>query len=53
VANCTINGKHILAIVDTGSYKNILDIGMAKILKLPIREAVNGDCGTYSVPGTG
>ncbi len=53
VANCTINGKHALAIIDTGSYKTILDVGMARILGLPIREAVNGDCGTYSVPGTG
>lgn len=53
VANCTINGKVMLAVFDAGSYKTILDVGMAKILGLPIREAVNGDCGTYSVPGTG
>jgi hypothetical protein len=52
VANVAINGQHTLAIVDTGSYKSILDIGMAKMLKLPIREAVGGDCGTYSTPGT-
>jgi hypothetical protein len=26
---------------------------MARILGLRVREAVNGDCGTYSVPGTG
>jgi hypothetical protein len=53
VANVVVNGKATLAIVDTGSYKTILDIGMARILGLPVREAVNGDCGTYSVPGTG
>ena len=53
VANCTINGKHVLAIVDSGSYKTIIDVGMERILGLPIREAVHGDCGTYSVPGTG
>ncbi len=53
VVNCTINGKHALAIVDSGSYKTIIDVGMARILGLAIREAVHGDCGTYSVPGTG
>ncbi len=53
VANCTVNGKHALAVIDTGSYKTILDVGMARILGLPVREAINGDCGTYSVPGTG
>lgn len=43
----------MLAIVDSGSYKTIMDVGMARILGLPIREAKQGDCGTYSVPGTG
>jgi hypothetical protein len=48
-----VDGKHVLAIVDTGSYKTIMDLGMARILGLPVKEAVQGDCGTYSVPGTG
>ena len=53
VANCTVGGKHALAVIDTGSYKTILDVGMARILGLPVREAVNGDCGTYSAPSPG
>jgi hypothetical protein len=53
VANCKINDHAVLAIVDSGSYKTIMDIGMARMLSLPIRDAVGGDCGTYSVPGTG
>jgi hypothetical protein len=52
VANCVINGKTCLAIIDTGAYKTIMDIGMARILGLSVREASQGDCGTYSVPGT-
>lgn len=53
VANVVVNGKATLAVVDTGSYKTIMDIGMARILGLPVKEANNGDCGTYSTPGTG
>lgn len=53
VANCKVNGNAALAIVDSGSYKTIMDVGMARMLGLPIRTAVGGDCGTYSVPGTG
>ncbi len=52
VANCTVNGKHALAVVDTGSYKTIMDVGMAEMLELKIRRSKGGDCGTYSVPGT-
>ena len=52
VANVVVNGKSTLAIVDSGSYKTILDVGMARILGLPIREANHGDCGTFSTPGT-
>jgi hypothetical protein len=52
VANVVINGKATLAIVDSGSYKTILDVGMARILGLPIKEANQGDCGTFSTPGT-
>jgi hypothetical protein len=53
IANCTINGNAALAIIDSGSYKTIMDVGMARMLGLPIRDAIGGDCGTYSVPGTG
>jgi hypothetical protein len=53
VMNVLVGGQHALAILDTGSYKTILDVGMARILNLPVRYAVNGDCGTYQVPGTG
>lgn len=53
VANCTVNGSAALAVVDSGSYKTIMDVGMARMFGLPIRNAVGGDCGTYSVPGTG
>ena len=30
-----------------------MDVAMARMLGLPICNAVGGDCGTYSVPGTG
>ena len=52
VCNCVVNGKASLAVVDTGSYKTILDMGMARMLGLPVRLAEHGDCGTYQVPGT-
>jgi hypothetical protein len=42
-----------IAIIDSGSYKTIMDTMMAKQLGMEIRSAVDGDCGTYSVPGTG
>ena len=50
--NCLVNGKASLAVVDTGSYKTILDMGMARMLGLTVRHAEHGDCGTYQVPGT-
>ena len=53
VANCLVNGQLTLAIIDIGSYKTIMDVGTARMLGLPVREAKGGDCGTYSVPGTG
>jgi hypothetical protein len=37
VANCTINGAAALAIIDSGSYKTIMDVGMARMLGLRIR----------------
>ena len=53
IANCKINGITTLAIGDSGSYKTIMDITMARILGLRVRQSVKGDCSTYSVPGTG
>jgi hypothetical protein len=53
VAHCVVGGKATLAIVDTGSYKTIMDVSMARILGLHVREAKGGDCGTYAVPGSG
>jgi predicted aspartyl protease len=37
IANCKINGSATLAIVDSGSYKTIMDTAMAKILGLRVR----------------
>ena len=37
IANCKINGNTTLAIVDSGSYKTIMDISMARILGLRVR----------------
>lgn len=34
VANCTVNGVLTHAVVDTGAYKTIMDVGMAKMLGL-------------------
>jgi hypothetical protein len=53
IANCKVNGNTALAIIDSGSYKTIMDISMAHMLGLKVRQASGGDCGTYSVPGTG
>lgn len=52
VTHCAVNDCATLAVVDTGAYKTILDIGMARMLGLRVREAIGGDCGTYSTPGT-
>jgi hypothetical protein len=53
VANCLVNGALTVGVVDTGSYKTLMDIGTARMLGLAVRESKGGDCGTYSVPGTG
>jgi hypothetical protein len=53
IALCKINNKACLAIIDSGSYKTIMDTSMARVLGLKVGHAVKGDCGTYSVPGTG
>jgi hypothetical protein len=37
IANCKINGITTLAVVDSGSYKTIMDISMARILGLRVR----------------
>ena len=52
MANCKVNQAATLVVIDTGSYATILDIGMARMLGLKVREASGGDCGTYSTPGT-
>lgn len=52
MAHVTANDCAALAVLDSGAYKTILDVGMAKMLGLRVRESVGGDCGTYSVPGT-
>lgn len=52
VGNCKVNGAASLVVIDTGSYKTILDIGMARMLGLKVREAVGGDCGTYTTAGS-
>ena len=52
VANCRVNGVASLVVMDTGSYKTVLDLGMAKMLGLKVRAAVGGDCGTYTTPGS-
>ena len=53
IANFKVNGNTALAIIDSGSYKTIMDISMAHMLGLKVHQASGGDCGTYSVPGTG
>ena len=42
-----------MAIVDTGAYKTVLDVEMAKALGLKVRMAMGGDCGKFGVPGSG
>lgn len=53
VAHCTVNNVLTYAIIDTGAYRTIMDVGMARMLGLTVRPQQGGDCGTYSVPGTG
>ena len=53
VAQVKVNNVLTLAVIDTGAYKTVMDVGMAQMLGLPVKLAQFGECGTYSVPGTG
>lgn len=47
-----MNGKLAYCIVDTGASGTVLDVAMAKALGLKLRHAAEGDCGTFTVPGS-
>ena len=49
----TVNNHLGLAIADSGAYQTVMDHRMASAFGLTVRQAVNGDCGRYSVPGSG
>ena len=53
IAHVGIAGKLVAAVVDTGACCTIMDRAMATAIGLPVRLAQDGDCGKYSVPGTG
>jgi hypothetical protein len=36
IANCKVNGNAALAIIDSGSYKTIMDVSMAQMLGLKV-----------------
>ena len=42
-----------LGIIDSGSCKTIVDTQLCEALGIKYRKAVNGNCGTYAVPGMG
>ena len=48
-----VNNRLGLAIADSGAYQTVMDHCMASAFGLTVRQAVNGDCGRYSVPGSG
>ena len=48
-----VNNRLGLAITDSGAYQTIMDHRMAAAFGSMVRQAVNGDCGSYSVPGSG
>ena len=48
-----INNRLGVAIADSGAYKTVMDLHMAEAYGLTVRRAVSGDCGRYSVPGSG
>ncbi len=48
----TINGKLAYCIVDTGASGTVLDVSMARALGLKLRMSAEGDCGTFTVPGS-
>ena len=42
-----------VTIADSGAYKIVMDPRMAPAYGLIIQRAMNGDCGYYSIPGSG
>ena len=42
-----------LAVGDSGAYMTVMDLQSAAALGLYICRAINGDCGSYAVPGGG
>ena len=48
-----VNNRLGLAIADSGAYQTVMDHRMAQAFGLCVHHAVNGDCGHYSVPGSG
>ena len=48
-----VNNRLELAIADSGAYQTVMDHWMAQTFGLCMHCAVNGDCGHYSVPGSG
>ena len=48
-----VNNRVGLAVGDSGAYMTVMDLQSAVALGLLVRRAVNGDCGSYAVPGGG
>ncbi len=53
VVSFAVNGKLALGVVDTGACKTIIDETTARALGLKLKPSVDGNCGTFSVPGSG
>ena len=48
-----VNNRLGLAIADSGAYQTVMDHWMVQAFGLCMHCAENGDCGRYSVPGSG
>ena len=48
-----VNNRLGLAIADSGAYQTVMDHQMAQAFGLCMCYTVNGNCGCYSVPGSG
>ena len=48
-----INDQLGISIADTGAHKTMMHMQMAQAFGLPVRHAINGDCGCVAVPGSG
>ena len=48
-----INNRLGLAIADSGAYKTVMDLRMAEAYGLTVKRAASGNCGRYSVSGSG